>query len=165
MDTRTLWRYILSPFVIGGSVVLGIVLLCGVLIMLMVTRPEPGSASQATAIVHVIPLPSPTPTVPTPTPAPEATPTSVGPPPPQSGPISIGAFVQVTGTGGDGLRLRSEPGLNGVVRFLGLEAEVFQVSDGPRQADGYTWWFLVAPYDPTVQGWAVTNFMVVVQQP
>jgi hypothetical protein len=51
------------------------------------------------------------------------------------------------------------------VRFLGLEAEVFQVSDGPRQVDGYTWWFLVAPYDASVQGWAVANYLAVVQNP
>jgi len=61
--------------------------------------------------------------------------------------------------------LRSEPGLKGTVRFLGLEAEVFQVYDGPQQADGYTWWFLVAPYDANVQGWAVANYLNVVQNP
>jgi hypothetical protein len=63
------------------------------------------------------------------------------------------------------LRLRSEPGLNGVVRFLGLESEVFQVKDGPRQVDDYTWWFLVAPYDASIQGWAVGNFLVPAQNP
>jgi hypothetical protein len=85
--------------------------------------------------------------------------------PPASEAISIGALVQVSGTGGDGLRLRAEPGLNSQVLFLGLESEVFQVSDGPRQADGYTWWLLVAPYDPTLSGWAVANYLVVVQSP
>jgi hypothetical protein len=77
----------------------------------------------------------------------------------------VGAFVQVTGTSGDGLRLRAEPGLIGEVRFLGLESEVFQVKDGPRQVDEYTWWFLAAPYDESVQGWAVGNFLALAQNP
>jgi hypothetical protein len=85
--------------------------------------------------------------------------------PPAAGDIVIGDYVQVTGTGGDGVRLRSDPGLNGTILFLGLEAEVFQVSDGPRQVDGYTWWFLVAPYDNSVRGWAVANYLAEVQNP
>ena len=73
--------------------------------------------------------------------------------------------MQITGTGGDGLRLRTEPGLNADVRILGAEAEVFLVQDGPRQVDGYTWWDLVGPYDSTRRGWAVSNYLAVVQNP
>jgi len=165
MDTRALLRYILSPWVVGGAVLLSVLLLCGSILLLLGTRPGPEAAAPATAIVHVIPLPSATPVLPSPTPPPEQTPTSPVPPGPGSVNIALGAFVQVTGTGGDGLRLRSEPGLNGEVRFLGLESEVFQVKDGPRQVDDYTWWYLVAPYDESVQGWAVGNFLVLVQSP
>lgn len=165
MDTRALLRYVLSPWVVGGAVLIGVSLLCGTILFLGATRPGQDTAAPATAIVHVIPLPSPTPTVTTPTPSPENTPISPVPPGVGSGDISIGAFVQVSGTGGDGVRLRLEPGLNGEVRFLGLESEVFQVKDGPRQSDSYIWWFLVAPYDESVQGWAVANFLVLVQNP
>lgn len=77
----------------------------------------------------------------------------------------MGAFVQVSGTGGDGLRLRAEPSLDGEVRFLGLESEVFRVEDGPEEVDGYTWWYMVAPYDDSVNGWGVSNFLAVVQNP
>jgi len=63
------------------------------------------------------------------------------------------------------LRMRSRPGLEGEIRFLGYEAEVFHVTDGPQSADGYTWWYLVAPYDESIQGWAVANFLAVVQNP
>jgi hypothetical protein len=163
MDSKALVRYILSPWVIGGAIFIGVSMLCASIVMLQATRSERGSFPAATAIVHVIPLPSATPTPLPPTPTPEAAPTQ--PVPAASGNIVVGAFVQVTGTGGDGVRLRAEPGLNGTVRFLGLEAEVFQVSDGPRQVDGYTWWFLVAPYDASVQGWAVANYLAVVQNP
>jgi hypothetical protein len=56
-------------------------------------------------------------------------------------------------------------GLEGVVRFLAIESEVFQVTDGPREVDGYTWWYLTAPSDGTVQGWAVANYLAVIQNP
>ncbi|HZD55175.1 MAG TPA: hypothetical protein VE136_00510, partial [Anaerolineales bacterium] len=82
-----------------------------------------------------------------------------------SGEVAIGAYVQITGTGGDGLRLRTGPGLSNEVRFLGLESEVFEVRDGPQEADGYTWWYLVAPFDETRNGWAVSGFLSVVQNP
>jgi hypothetical protein len=49
--------------------------------------------------------------------------------------------------------------------FIALEAEVFQIEDGPSQADGYTWWYLVAPFDASHHGWAVSNYMNVVQKP
>jgi hypothetical protein len=77
----------------------------------------------------------------------------------------VGAYVQITGTGGDGLRLRADPGLDGEVRFLALESEMFQVMDGPRQEGDYSWWFLVAPYDEKVKGWAVANYLTIVQNP
>jgi hypothetical protein len=48
---------------------------------------------------------------------------------------------------------------------VGIEAEVFQVKDGPKEADGYTWWFLVALYDETLNGWAVGDFLQVIQNP
>ncbi|GAB4529155.1 MAG: hypothetical protein Fur0018_15620 [Anaerolineales bacterium] len=104
------------------------------------------------------PLPQPTPTTP---PSPTALPVL----PSNSGTITAGAFVQINGTGGDGLRLRSSPGLDSAVQYVALEAEVFQVQDGPQERDGYTWWFLVAPYDATHQGWAVSNYLLEVQSP
>ena len=63
--------------------------------------------------------------------------------------IAIGNYVQITGTEGQGLRIRKDPGLNGEFEFLAYDSEVFVVKDGPREVDGYTWWYLVAPYDDT----------------
>ncbi|MCI0519850.1 MAG: hypothetical protein L0Z70_06280 [Chloroflexi bacterium] len=162
MDTRALLRYVLSPWVIGAALLLALTALCAALGLLAVARQPPGSLPPATAILHVIPLPSATPTA---TPAPPATPTPPAQPSQPGGPISIGAYVQISGTGGDGLRMRSQPGLNGKILFLGLEAEVFQIVEGPRQADGYTWWLAAAPYDPNVQGWAVADYLTIVQNP
>ncbi len=76
--------------------------------------------------------------------------------------IGPGMYVQILGTGGDGLRLRAGAGMSYDPLFLGMEAEVFEVLDGPREGDGYIWWFLKAPYDPNRQGWARSDYLSVV---
>jgi hypothetical protein len=73
--------------------------------------------------------------------------------------------VEVSGTGNLGLRLRAEPGLNGEVRYVALETEVFQIQDGPQRRDGFVWWYLVAPFDPQRAGWAAANYLSLVQNP
>jgi hypothetical protein len=84
---------------------------------------------------------------------------------PPAGQIGIGSYVQISGTQGSGLRIRSAPGLNSDTVFRGEESETFQVKDGPQQADGHTWWYLVAPYDNTRAGWAAADFLAVVPSP
>lgn len=81
------------------------------------------------------------------------------------GEISIGTYVKISGTGGDGLRLRDVPGLGGNVLTLGEETEVFLVDNGPRDVDGYTWWYLKGHYDETRQGWGVVDYLVIVENP
>jgi hypothetical protein len=79
--------------------------------------------------------------------------------------IAVGNYVQISGTEGEGLRIRAEPGLNGDFQFLGYDSEVFIVQDGPREVDGFTWWYLVAPYDETRVGWAAADFLSYVPAP
>jgi hypothetical protein len=74
-------------------------------------------------------------------------------------------FVKISGTEGAGLRLRSQPGLDYQPRFLGIEDEIFQIEDGPESADGYVWWYLVAPFEANRNGWAVSNYLEVIQEP
>jgi len=76
--------------------------------------------------------------------------------------ITVGKFVQISGTGGDGLRLRRDAGTNADVLFLGYESEVFKVVDGPKEADGFVWWYLTAPYDDKRSGWAASRFLRVI---
>ena len=95
---------------------------------------------------------------------PTAVPTPAGTSTP-TGQIGVGAYVQITGTEGAGLRIRKEPSQNGETAFLGEEAETFQVKDGPKQADGHIWWYLVAPYDERRAGWAAADFLAAVPAP
>jgi hypothetical protein len=95
---------------------------------------------------------------PTSTPSPQVTSTPVGQ-------IGIGAYVQITGTEGAGLRIRKEPGQTGETVFLGEEEETFVVKDGPKEADGHTWWYLVAPYDDTRAGWAAADYLTAIPRP
>ena len=83
----------------------------------------------------------------------------------EPGVMGIGAFVQVSGTDGDGLRLRQGPGLGNEMQFLGLDGELFQIGDGPVEADGYTWWYVIGSYDETRQGWAAADFLTLITDP
>ncbi|MEW5869975.1 MAG: hypothetical protein AB1894_11910 [Chloroflexota bacterium] len=151
----------LSPWVMLGAFLIGIFLSCLVLGLLWSTRKPPVASAQATAILNVISAPTATQVVLTPTLEASAT----LPPGPAVGDIEVGVYVQILGTGGTGLRLRAEPGLEAQVLMVGSEAEVFRVEDGPQEADGYTWWRLIGPFDETRNGWAVANYLTVVQGP
>lgn len=135
----------------------------------LVTRPARGSSPTPSAVFVVLTVEGTVAAGPTATlmfgetPTPELTPTV--PPPPVEGTVQIGSLVQVANTGGDGLRLRLEPGLNAEVNYLALEFEVLQVQDGPREADGFTWWFLVAQADATRNGWGAENWLQLVRGP
>jgi hypothetical protein len=55
--------------------------------------------------------------------------------------------------------------LNGNVLLVASEAEVFKVDEGPVEMDEYTWWHLAGPFDDSRQGWAVVNYLEIVQNP
>ena len=146
-------------------VILGAILVAGFLILITaisigLTSPlQSSDVGFAPANLTVIPAPTVTSNAP-PTPtidpfAPTLAPTG----------IALGNYVQITGTDGEGLRIRSEPGLNGNPEFLGFDSEAFLVQDGPRTVDGYIWWYLVAPYDSTRVGWAAADFLTYIPSP
>lgn len=150
--------------VLVGAVVTGLALTCLSLAIVWGLRGAGSPVAFTTAVLNVIP--APTLTLP-PTTAADggAGATPQIPPSPVPGVISINAYVQISGTEGTGLRLRSEPGLNGAVQLIGSESEIFIAKDGPRDVDGYTWWYLVGPFDESRTGWAVANYLIVVQGP
>jgi hypothetical protein len=154
------WRLFLNPGVILGAMILAGILTTITMGAIGFVPASSGDLEIAPADLTLIPAP-------TSTPAPSATPTMdpFATPTPVTGQIVIGGYVQISGTDGDPLRLRAGPGLNTEPLFLGFDSEVFQVRDGPREADGYTWWYLVAPYDETRAGWAAADFLAVVPSP
>lgn len=153
-----------SPGMIAISLILGMGLVFVTILILNVNRPPLTPVGVVTAALTVIPVPTVTSPPPTPTPT-ELAPASDMPSSPPPGELAMGAFVQISGTGGDGLRLRANPGLAYESRFLGMEAEVFQIEAGPQDVDGYTWWYLVAPFDTTRRGWAVSNYLEAIREP
>ena len=165
MDLSRAMRMIFSPWVIGGAVALAAALACFTSMLVLLTRPDAPVSSPPTAVLNIIPFPSSTPVANTATPTVVQQPTGEAPPAPVPGLIITGDFVQISGTGGDGLKLRSQPGTGSEVNFLAYEGEIFQVRDGPQESDGYVWWYLVAPYDQSVQGWAASNYLLVVPNP
>jgi len=154
--------------IVNIRVVLGALGIAGFLVLVTLlfigwTKPDPArDLGFAPADLTVIPAPSSTPDV-TPTFTPD--PLIVGTPTLAPDVIGVGGFVQITGTEGEGLRLRADPGLNGEPIFLGYDEEVFEVRDGPRESDGYIWWYLVAPYDETRAGWAAADFLGPIPSP
>jgi hypothetical protein len=156
---------LVNLWVVGGGILLAILGIGAAYVALQMVREPPEAAALPTAVMTVVPAPTATPLVVMPTLAPTVTPTpsDVVVLPPENPSIVIGALVQIKGTGGDGLRLRAEPNTSSDPRFLGVETEVFEVKDGPREADGFAWWFLVAPMDPNRAGWAVSNYLELVQ--
>ena len=150
-----------TPRVLAGAVGVAILLLILTFAWIEWTAPPAPEISGLLADVTIIPAPSATlapaasatfdPYAPTPTTAP------VG--------ISIGTYVQISGTQGAGLRIRSQPGLQGKQLFLGFDTEVYTVIDGPREVDGYTWYDLAAINDQTRAGWAASNFLTVIPKP
>lgn len=152
----------LSPLVLVVSIGLAVVLLGAIFAIIWSSLPQGEMQLMPTPVLTVIPAPTATltPTVSLISLTPSTTPTlTVGG---TGSEIQVGVYVQITGTGGDGLRLRAGPGTDNEPIFLGREAEVFLVKDGPKEGSGYTWFFLVAPYDTTRSGWAAANYLQVI---
>jgi hypothetical protein len=154
-------RTYLSPKVLTGALAVAALLLISTCVWISWSAPQP--ASDVMAVLTLIPAP-------TGTPAPLATAT-IDPNAPTAtltaipGALAVGSYVQIKGTQGQGLRIRSAPGLNGGQLFLGYDEEVFVIKDGPRNVDGYYWYQLVAPYDSTRTGWAASDFLNIIPPP
>ena len=154
--------------ILNIRVLLGALGIAGLLILVTLlsigwTKPDPArNFGFAPADLTVIPAPTATPNV-TATFTPD--PLIVGTPTLAPNEIGLGGYVQIVGTDGEGLRLRTDPSLNGTPAFLGYDEEVFEVREGPQEADGYMWWYLVAPYDETRAGWAASDFLGAIPSP
>jgi hypothetical protein len=143
---------------VGGALLGLLVLAVFIIVLPLLARSEPTSLPSPVVTVVAFPSATPLPTetlIPTATAEPTAASTS---PPSQTG-FQIGQLVEITGTEGDGLRLRQSAGLGADILLVALENEVFEVNDGPVEQDGYVWWFLINPYDSSKRGWGVSNYL------
>lgn len=144
-----------------AGILAGIGMFCASILLVSYGKQASAPAEpRPTAIITIIFAPTSTPTLPagfliTPTATPDNGVVIGG--------IGKGLYVQISGTGGDGLRLRATASTSGEIRFLGYESEVFLVTDGPKNADGYIWWYLTAPYDESRSGWAVAEYLAPIQ--
>jgi len=146
-----------------AGIMLAVVLIGLVFLLIFLSNQgkKPSAVSEQVADITIIPSPTETPTLPITTEVIEMTETVQVVLPP--GIIGIGAYVQVTGTDGSGLRMRAEPGTNTEVLFIAMDEEVFKVVGGPVEKDDYTWWQLEAPYDQTRTGWSAEPFLEVIE--
>lgn len=152
----------LSVGTILGGVLFALLLMGIVFVMARLLYPTPSSVVVPTAVMKVISAATPTSLViPGQTPIPSATPTLD---PSKYGGIGIGQYVQISGTGGDGLRLRSGAGTDNPPLFLGFESEAFLVQDGPKESGGMIWWLLVSPTDETRKGWASAHYLTLINR-
>jgi hypothetical protein len=158
-------KNILNGKVLIAMLVIAALLLCGSLAYILVMRPTANSNPElaaATSALTIIPAPTstPLPLPPTLTPVPPTPEPSSTPAP---GEVAIGVYVQPS-TGGVGLRVHTDPSLS--ADFISAyDSEVFLVTKGPQQADGYTWWYLTATYDSARDGWAVQDFLTAIPSP
>ncbi|NWG33918.1 MAG: hypothetical protein HXY42_05710 [Chloroflexi bacterium] len=156
MDVRQLFN---KWVILGALSLAGLLLLVTFLSIGWIHSPQSPDVGFAPAYLTIIPASTATPNV-----TPTATLDPFAPSPTPTG-LTVGGYAQITGTGGEGLRIRSAPGLSGEPVFLGLDSEVFLVKDGPREADGYVWWYIAAPYDEARAGWAAADFLTFIPAP
>jgi hypothetical protein len=75
------------------------------------------------------------------------------------GVIALGMKLIVYGTGNDGLRMHSDPGINQQTLFLAKEGEEIIITDGPVITDGLIWWKINVVNDSTRIGWSVQDYL------
>ena len=144
------------------SLVIAVVMLIASVILVQLFLPPSNSVFQPTPVIVVIPAPTATPTV-NPLLLPTSTSQGIGA---QSvGGLFIGMYVQISGTGVEGLRFHSSPSVNSATLFYGAESEVFLITKGPEIDGQYTLWYLTAPYDQNRSGWAVMDYLSPVPTP
>ncbi len=154
------WSSIWTETVITGTALVTILLLLSVFFYLYFLPEPEGWAAVPTASIFVIEGPTATPPAPTATTIAQATET---PAIVTGTDIKINTLVQIIGTDGEGLNLRTEPNTASSMQFLGYDLEMFKVVDGPIFSEGYWWWYLETPVEHTRSGWAVEDYLEIIE--
>jgi hypothetical protein len=69
--------------------------------------------------------------------------------------LEIGGKATIATSNGDSLNVRSDAGTIYEIRAKARPGTVVDVVDGPRDADGFTWWYIELPDGRA--GWAVAS--------
>ena len=78
-------------------------------------------------------------------------------------PLAIGFSAVVVDVGNQELNIRNLPGLiDSQILFRAPEGSLFEIIEGPQEADGFTWW-KVLDTQFQIEGWAVANYLQVIQ--
>jgi len=158
------WRQRPGCLWASAGAVGGLIVLAAVLALTAISRGAAAPSLSAPPVVTLLPRPTATVAATAqPTPMPTDTPPPDAPDDGNGGRVAVGSIVAVYGTEGDGLRLRADPSTTGTIRMLAGESEVFTVQDGPVDADGRTWFYIVSPSDAARAGWAVADFLRLAQ--
>jgi len=144
------------------SLVVGLIGVAIVAVLFLFYRATSPITKEAQVMVTIIHVPTPTATEEV---EPELNPTAMTTADVSSeeNNIQINSVVQVKGTQGEGLRLREKPGLGNTIVSLAYEAETFIVLDGPQQADGFRWWYIVDFSNEKRRGWAAENYLQLIE--
>lgn len=118
-------------------------------IWLFTRAPGVPTGVRPTATVYTTTPPPPT------APRPMLTPTPLLP-----DSIGIGVRVRVSGTGNAGLSMRAEPGITAERIDVAQEGEVLLIVGGPKEADGYRWWFVRDELNTQREGWVAADYLV-----
>lgn len=164
MNFGKLGRYLTPGIILGAISVFALSFLAAIAWLIWFAPPAAELREDPGTGLILIPGPSSTPPDPSEVPLSTSTATATLVPL-QPGEMGIGSYVQIVGTEGFGLNMRSFAGLDGQVNFLGYDEEVFIVSDGPVESDGFVWWHLVTPVDKDRTGWAASSFLSLVANP
>ncbi|NMC12836.1 MAG: hypothetical protein GYA34_08130 [Chloroflexi bacterium] len=152
---------IIHPWIALIGLAVGILLLLITCLIVMIIRINAPQNSSPTAVVRYIPAPTFTQTI-----SPQNIHAQETDPPLSLGEnLKIGVHIRVQGTGGDGLRLRSMPGLSGEIKYLVKDGEELIIDDGPKEIDDYTWWHVTSTTDSAVSGWGVSDYMAAITNP
>jgi len=157
---KKIWSLIWTESVLAGATLVTVLLLL-TLFAYLYFLPEPEElVADPTASIFVIE--GPTATIPAPT-ATNIPPSTATPEIVTDTDIKINSLVQIVGTDGEGLNLRTEPNTSSEIQFLGYDLELFKVVDGPIFSEGYWWWYLETPVEHTRSGWAVEDYLAIIE--
>ncbi len=153
-------KRLFSPTVIISAIIIAVLLFVFLGSTVWLVLPAPGTLPTSTIEMGIIPAPSATATISLlePTPTPEVILSVING-------VSVGAYVQITGTEGHGLNLHQSPGVDSSIVTVAMDDEVFEVVEGPQTIDNYVWWYLRSSYDSNRAGWAASNYLTIMATP